>query len=177
MLNRAKEPAKVHPMDRAPPTPLTADSPRAPGTPVETPQRNGYGRPPRPKATPGAVMPTELFPHLCWHCLGVVAGTNASGHEQQMWRHLNEGEEHQVSLHEVDKRMRILAHLMEREHQARSLSANRAPEKIRIGDAAPPVDRKGIGKVPAYLKRRQEEMAEDKMAEHKLNLQESKTVT
>ncbi|CAK9061545.1 unnamed protein product [Durusdinium trenchii] len=53
MLNRAKEPAKVHPMDRAPPTPLTADSPRAPGTPVETPQRNGYGRPPRPKATPG----------------------------------------------------------------------------------------------------------------------------
>ena len=36
-------------MDRAPPTPLTApDTPRA-ATPEGTPQRNGYGRPPRPE--------------------------------------------------------------------------------------------------------------------------------
>lgn len=165
MLNRAKEPAKVHPMDRAPPTPLTADSPRAPGTPVETPQRNGYGRPPRPKATPG---------------------TNASPGSAGSMQPRRPSEERRPRAADVatPQRGRRTPSEPPRGRQededtgtpdgkrapggpsarakARSLSANRAPEKIRIGDAAPPVDRKGIGKVPAYLKRRQEEMAEEK---------------
>mmetsp|Transcript_12881 Transcript_12881/g.15970 ORF Transcript_12881/g.15970 Transcript_12881/m.15970 type:complete len:307 (+) Transcript_12881:20-940(+) len=161
MLNRAKEPAKVHPMDRAPPTPGTApDTPRA-ATPLEmgTPQRNGYGRPPRPKVThqasPGSAGSTkprrsseERRPR------GPATpqrGRRAPSEPPRGRQEDEDGADGKKPEGGVNPRAK-----------ARSLSANRAPEKIRIGDAAPPIDRKGIGKVPAYLKRRQEEMAEEK---------------
>jgi len=165
MLNRAKEPAKVHPMDRAPPTPLTApDTPRA-NTPQEvgTPQRNGYGRPPRPKVTPGqqaspgsagSMNPRrpseERRPKARADLATPQRGRRAPSEPPR-------GREEDVGT--PDEKAAGAPHPRAK---ARSLSANRAPEKIRIGDAAPPIDRKGIGKVPAYLKRRQEEMAEEK---------------
>lgn len=165
MLNRAKEPAKVHPMDRAPPTPLTApDTPRA-ATPEGTPQRNGYGRPPRPKATgghqasPGSAgsmkprRPSEerrprARADLATPQRGRRAPSEPPRGRQEEEDGTPDGKKAEGGLNPRAK--------------ARSLSANRAPEKIRIGDAAPPIDRKGIRKVPAYLKRRQEEMAEEK---------------
>ncbi|CAE7709101.1 ENKD1 [Symbiodinium pilosum] len=170
MMNRAKEPAKVHPMDRAPPSPQTApESPAARcGSPlvqaeVGTPQRSGYGRPPRPKPTPGQTQspasagsahprrPSEERRPRPRSLARDGAGRRAPSEPPR-------GNEDEDS---VPSRAGRGAPGAARA-KARSLTPNRAPEKIRIGDAAPPIDRKDVGKVPAYLKRRQEELAEEK---------------
>ncbi|CAE7555672.1 ENKD1 [Symbiodinium sp. CCMP2456] len=171
MMSRAKEPAKVHPMDRAPPSPQTApDSPAGrPHSPlvqaeVSTPQRNGYGRPPRPKPTPGQTnspasagsahprRPSEeRRPRP--RPLADGAGRRAPSEPPRGKRDDDSVPSSRAGRGGAPGAARA---------KARSLSANRAPEKVRIGDAAPPIDRKDVGKVPAYLKRRQEELAEEK---------------
>jgi len=48
--------------------------------------------------------------------------------------------------------------------KARSSSVNASVPRARIGDAAPPVDKRNVGQVPHYLKVRNAEMAADKAA-------------
>jgi len=172
VLNKAKEPAKVHGMDRiaAVPTPAAAGSERG----VEgTPPREGYSgsKPPRlSRPVAGVGSPSSA---------GSAVPRRSSEDRRPRSSSAQPGEPGRTG-----PRRRAPSEPPKRQDgdcdsdapgsqpgkgapripraKARSSSVNRAAEKVKIGDAAPPVDRKDVGKVPAYLRKRQEEMADAK---------------
>jgi len=180
MLNRAKEPAKVHNMERAtdvssptgacgsplraegglaaqvggadggppPPSggpPPSARPPRPRGAPGggnspasvgAQPRKASEGRRPRPGSEPGARRAPSLPPERA----GPESdpGDGPRGGQAPGQRGGAGGAAAKA--------------------RGRSVSV---PRK-RVGDAPPPIERKDVGKVPAYLKQRQEEMAQAK---------------
>lgn len=164
MLNRAKVPAKVHAMERFGPVP-TPQQPGGAGPIVvkvaagdqgdraevsKAPVREEASKPPRPRPSGAASPPLAVGPRKASEARRPRPGSEPSG----MRRTPSEppqGRDSKVERGDEESRGGPKA-------KARAASASRA----QISDPAPAVDRKDVGKVPAYLKKRQEEMAEAK---------------
>lgn len=169
VLNKAREPAKVHQMDRiaAVPTPAAAGSERG----VEgTPPRSGYSgsKPPRSsRPVAGVGSPSSAGsagPRRSSEDRRPRSSSAQPGGPGPRRRAPSEPPKRQDGDADSDAPGSQPGKGAPRipRAKARASSVNRAPEKVKIGGAAPPVDRKDVGKVPAYLRKRQEEMAEAK---------------
>jgi len=175
MMNRAKVTAKVHDMERPvgstprganspsgggaapgvppPPSPLATEcGDRVPPSALPSPvaAKAAVARPPRPKAAPGS------------------GGSGRGPHKSSEARKPRPGSGEGARGRAPSEPARGRAERGEsptvagpggaRGAKGRSSSANR----VRVGDAPPAVERKDVGKVPAYLKKRNEEMAAEK---------------
>uniref|UniRef100_A0A7S4QZJ6 Enkurin domain-containing protein n=1 Tax=Alexandrium monilatum TaxID=311494 RepID=A0A7S4QZJ6_9DINO len=152
MLARAKEPAKIFSMERvsAAPSPsnsapAAAEPPAAPGSACPTPSGGtpGAARPPRPRVAPGSGGSAG------------AAGPRAGRAQEGRRPTANRTPSEPPGAGGAAARGAGPG----AQAKARSSSANARP---KMGGPPPPVERKDVGKVPAYLKRRQEEMAEAK---------------
>lgn len=159
MMARAKLPAKVHAMERFGQVP----TPQQPGGVGPIVVKVGAGeqgsgglaeanrpqaeasRPPRPRPSGAASPGLAVAPRKASEARRPRPGSEPSG----VGRSPSEPPHSREAQAESRPAPRA---------KARAVSASRA----QMADPAPAVDRKDVGKVPAYLKRRQEEMAEDK---------------
>mmetsp|Transcript_83569 Transcript_83569/g.183742 ORF Transcript_83569/g.183742 Transcript_83569/m.183742 type:complete len:356 (-) Transcript_83569:137-1204(-) len=174
MLARAKVPAKVHDMERRPQshsgaggsrcaTPSGPPSPRGGGEPNHRVSPTGAPgtRPPRPKAGPSA-------PNSGGSGRAPPAGPRASEARRPARANSLEHPPRRTP----SERPRSGDSDAQGAGSVQGGARNRPPpaakarasslQRVKVGDAPPPIERKDVGKVPSYLKKRQEEMAEEK---------------
>lgn len=161
-MNRAKEPAKVFSMERAVDGVPTPTGPRSPPiglgqdrVAIRSPPISGVAsRPPRPSKDAPASGPSRGAPSKSSEERRPRSTTSSSA----------SGGAPQRSPSEPPRRI-------DRDATPSSEGPKVAPKakarassvgRVRIGDAPPPLEHKEAGKVPAYLKKRQEEAAEAK---------------
>jgi len=177
MLNRAKVPAKVHSMERAQ-TPTRGDSsPPLAVSPVHGAEAAAKGggsapssqggpssRPPLPGRTPSGNAEVEAVPPKQ---PAPATRRPRSGSEPPKDKRpsVGVGADAGVQSSEAADIGAVRGRSggsAGKGPQPKAKARAASLQKVRVGDAPPPVERKDMGKVPVYLRKRQEEWAEQK---------------